>query len=98
MHPPPVGLEARGAWIVEAAAVDRAPEIRVELEVGHAPPLAHGAEDLLEMCLRARMRAVHRVPGPAAPAAEGHAVRAQGSAVRVLHEPVRVVPEVPGAG
>ena len=78
LHAAAVGFDPRGARVVEPPAVDRAPEVRVELEVGAAPLRAHGAEDGLEVGLRLGVGAVERVPGAAPPAAEGHAVRAQG--------------------
>ena len=73
--------------IVEPAAMHRAPEIGVELEIGATPFLAHGAKELFEMPLHLGMRAVERVPWPAPPAAERHAIGSQRRAGGVLDEP-----------
>ena len=93
LHPAAVGFDARRPRIVEASAVHRAPEVRVELEVGAAPFLPHRAEHVLEVLLHLGMRAVERVPGAAPPAAEGDLVRAQRLAVGVLDEPVGMLLE-----
>src|SRR5262249_60188494 len=87
-HPAPVGFNARRAGVVKTAAVHRAPEIRVELEVCAAPIAPHRAKDRLEMFLRFRMRAIERVPGAAPPSAEGDLVRAQWLPLRILDEPI----------
>ena len=92
-HAAPIGLDARRARIVEAAAVNRAPEVGVELEIRAAPLVAHRREDALEMRLRFRMRAVERVPRATAPAAERDAIGAQRLAVIVFHEPVGMLLE-----
>src|SRR5262245_756268 len=91
LHSVPIGLNARRAGIVERSAVNRAPEVRIELEIGATPLAAHRAKDLLEMRLRAGMRAVDRVPGAAAPSSERDLVGAKRIAVRVLDEPVRML-------
>src|SRR5206468_11035939 len=41
LHAAAVGLDAGGGGIVEVAAVDGAPEVGVQLEVGAAPVVAH---------------------------------------------------------
>src|SRR5439155_10182428 len=77
LHAAAIRFDARRLRIVETAAVHRAPEVRVQLEVGAAPFLPHRAEDVREMLLRIAVRAVERVPGTATPAAKGHAIGSQ---------------------
>ena len=93
LHAAAIGFDARGFGIVEVAAVHRAPEVGVELEVSHAPLVAHGAEDGLQVLLHFGIGAVERVPGAAAPALEGDLVGGERLAVGVLHEPVGMLLE-----
>src|SRR4051812_48643649 len=93
LHAAAVGLDARRLWIVEAPAVDRAPEIRVQLEVGDAPFATHGAEQVLEVRLHLWMRTIEDVPRTATPAAERDLVRTKRRVVCVLDEPVRMLLE-----
>src|SRR6185503_14374627 len=79
--------------IVEPSAMHRAPEVRVQLEVGAAPLATHGPEDAGEVILRAGMRTVQRVPWSAPPAAEGHAVRPKRRTSGLLDEPFRMLLE-----
>src|SRR5438876_4442555 len=88
LHPATVRLDPRRVRIVETAAVHRAPEVRVELEVRAAPLLAHRRKETLEMLLDVRMRAVERVPRAATPASERHAIGAQRRTIRILDEPL----------
>src|SRR5437879_13159615 len=81
-HAAAVRIDARGAAIVEAAAVHRAPEGRIELEVRAAPLPPHRPEHVLEMRPGAAMRPVDGLPRPAPPAAERPALRSQRLAVR----------------
>src|SRR5262249_31001865 len=92
-HPAPVRLDARRARIVKAPAVHPSPEVRIELEVAAAPLSAHDAKQLLEVRLRARMRAVDRIPRTAAPAPERDAIGSEGRAVGASHEPLRMLLE-----
>src|SRR5688500_5064098 len=92
-HAAPVGLNARRARIVEVAAVNGSPEVRIELEIRAAPLFAHRRKDMLEMRLRFRMRTVDRVPRTTAPPAERDAVSAQRLTLLVFHEPVRMLLE-----
>ena len=92
-HAAPIRFDARRARIVEAAAVKRAPEIRVELEVRAAPLVPHGSEQPLEMLLHVGVRAVERVPWASPPAAECDAIGAQRRAVVAAHEPVAMIAE-----
>src|SRR6185369_13563901 len=77
LHAAPVRLDPRCARIVKAPSMHRAPEIRVQFEVGTAPVTAHCAKDQLEMLLSFWIRAVQRVPRTTTPAAERHPVRSQ---------------------
>src|SRR5918993_4594142 len=92
-HAAPVGLDARRARIVKVAAVNRTPEVCIQLEIRAAPLIAHGRKDTFEMRLRVRMRAVDRVPGAPPPAAEGDSIGAERPALVVFHEPVRMLLE-----
>src|SRR5262249_40626890 len=92
-HAAPVGFNPRRARIMEPSAVHRAPEGRIELEVGAPPLLAHRAEYALEVCLRLRMRSVDRVPRTAAPSAERHTIGSQRRAVGVANEPIGMLLE-----
>src|SRR5262245_40075963 len=93
LHTAAIGLDACSARIVKPSAVNRAPEVCIELEIGAAPLLAHRPKDVCQVRLRVRMRAVERVPGPAAPAAKRDPIRPQRLAAVVAHEPVRMLLE-----
>ena len=73
--------------------MDRAPEVRVELEVGDTPLAAHGSEHAFEMRLHLGVRAVEHVPRAAPPAAKCHLVGTQRRSVGVLDEPSRMLLE-----
>src|SRR4026209_857224 len=77
LHHASVRFDTRPPGVVEAAAVDRAPEVRVELEIGHAPVAAHRAKYVFEMRLHVRMGTVEDVPRTTTPAPERHLVGAQ---------------------
>ena len=53
----------------------RSPEVSVQLEVGAAPLVSHGAEESLEVLLHLWIRPIQRVPWSSAPALEGHLAR-----------------------
>src|SRR5689334_15565219 len=91
LHPFTICLDACGAWIVKAAAMNSAPEICVELEIRAAPVAVHGAKQLFEVPLHCRMRAVEHVPWTTTPAAKRNAIRSQRRAIWVLHKPIRMV-------
>src|SRR5437588_12852372 len=91
LHAAAVRLDACGARVPVSPAVNRAPEVCVELEVRDAPLAPHRREQVLEMFLHLRVRAVEYVPGAATPAAEGDFIRAQRLGVVVTHEPVRML-------
>src|SRR6185369_5424506 len=91
LHAATISLDTRGAGIVELPAVNRAPEVRVEFEIGAAPLALHRAKKRLDVLLRLRVRAVEYVPWSTTPAAERHSIRAQRFAVAVFDEPVRVL-------
>src|SRR5260370_42615915 len=91
LHPAPVSFDAGRLRIVEHAAMHGAPEVRIELEVGATPLLAHGPEEAFQMLLRFRMRSIKRVPRPVSPPAEGHFVCGQRRAVGSLDEPIRML-------
>src|SRR5215213_2916852 len=74
LHAAPISLDARCVWIVKTAAVNRAPEVRVELEVSASPVASHRAEEIFEMLLHFRMSAVEHVPWTMTPATERHSV------------------------
>src|SRR5205085_32842 len=93
LHAAPVGFDACGARIVKTAAVNRAPEVCIEFEVGAAPTFAHGAKDQRKVLLRFGVRAVEHVPRAASPAAERDAIRAERFAFFVTHKPIRVLLE-----
>src|SRR5205085_755507 len=88
LHAAPVGLDARRARVVETAAVNRAPEVRIELEVGDAPLAPHRAEDCGEVLLHCRVCAVEHVPRAVPPAAESDAVGAQRLPRLILDKPI----------
>src|SRR5258706_373506 len=85
-HTSSICLDARRFRIVETPAVHRAPEIRVQLEIGAAPFLPHRSEKRLEVSLYIRMAAVECVPRPPSPAGESHLIRGQRFSVRAFHE------------
>src|SRR5688500_12741043 len=87
LHAAPVRFDARGLRIVKAPAMNCAPEVRVQLEVGASPLAPHRLEYMREVFLRPGMRAVDGIPRAATPSAKRHLVRAQRRAVGVLHEP-----------
>src|SRR5689334_15274251 len=91
LHAAAVGFDAGRLRVVEAAAVHRAPEVRVELEVSDAPLPAHGAEDALEVLLDFGVGAIERVPRAVAPALEGDLAGGERLAVIAFHEPVGVL-------
>src|SRR5262249_21330000 len=93
LHAAPVRFDPGRAWIVKSAAVHRAPERRIQLEVRAAPLRAHGVKHALEMFLRTRMRAVEREPGSTPPATEGDAIGSQRRACFVFDEPVGMLLE-----
>src|SRR5258708_21601612 len=76
-HSVAIGFDARGLGIVERATMHSAPEIRVELEVGAAPVVAHGPDELFVMLFDLAMRSVEPVPAAMPPSAEGHAIGTQ---------------------
>ena len=78
---------------MQFAAVHGAPEVGVELEISHAPLLAHGAEDVLQVLLHLGVGAIERVPRAVAPALEGDLVGGERLAVVALHEPVGMLLE-----
>src|SRR6266699_4752532 len=92
-HAAAVRLDPCRARIVQTAAVHRAPEVRVEFEVGAAPLLAHRSKQMLEMILDCRMRSIECVPWPAPPAAERHPIGPQRPAVAIGDEPIRMLLE-----
>ncbi len=73
-HAASIGFDARRPRIVESPSVNGTPEVGVQLEVGAAPLVAHRLEDSLEVRLSFGMRAIQRIPGSPAPAAEGDAI------------------------
>src|SRR5438552_6813355 len=86
-HAAAVGVDACRVRIAESASVHRSPEVRVELEVGAAPFLAHRPEHALEVRLRLGMGAVDRVPRTVPPSAERHAIGSQRRAGGICDEP-----------
>src|SRR5450759_2142821 len=98
LHAAAIGFDAGGFGVVHLAAVHGAPEVGVELEIGHAPFLAHGAEDVLQVLLYLGVGAIERVPGAAAPSLEGDLVGGERLTVLALHEPIRVLLEDVAAG
>src|SRR5215510_6364543 len=91
LHAETIRLDARRARVVKATAMNRAPEVCVELEVSAAPIALHGAKKFFEVLLHFRMSAVEHVPWTTSPAAKGDAIRSQRRAVRIFHEPVGVL-------
>src|SRR5438105_2403523 len=87
-HALPVGLNARRFGIMEPTTVDRAPEIRIELEVGAAPLFAHRAERLLEMLLHLGMSAIQHVPWSVPPSAKSYLAGHQRFIVSAADEPL----------
>src|SRR6266550_619057 len=71
-HPASIGLNASSQRVTKTAAVNGAPEIRVQLEIGAAPFTAHRAKQIFKVFLDLRMRAVENVPGPMPPTAKCH--------------------------
>src|SRR5258708_39006566 len=92
-HPAPVGFDPRGARVVKVSAMDCAPEVCVELEVGTAPIMTHCAEHLFKMKPRFRVRSVENVPGAVPPTAERYSIRAQRLSFRILYKPIRMLRE-----
>src|SRR5439155_14357467 len=91
VHSAPICVDACCRRIMKPAAVDRAPEIRVELEIATTPLAPHRPEQLLEMLLHRGMRAVEDVPRTAPPPAERDAVGAKRRPIGVFDEPVAVL-------
>ena len=75
------------------AAVNRAPVIGVEFEIGYAPLFAHGAENLGQMFLRVGIGAVEHAPGSVRPAAKADLAGIQRLPRCILHKPVRMLPQ-----
>src|SRR5262249_10130178 len=90
LHASTVGLDAGRGRVVKTAAMDRSPEVGVELEVGAPPFVAHRAKDSFEVCLGAGVCPIENVPGAMTPTAESHAVRPQRCSAGVLDEPIGV--------
>src|SRR6185369_15049079 len=90
-HAATICLDARRARIVKTAAMNRAPEVRIEFEVSAAPVALHRAKEFFEMFLHLRMRAVQHVPWTTPPAAKRHPIRTQRLAIRVFHKPIGVL-------
>src|SRR6185503_19114526 len=88
LHAATICFDSRRARIVKATAVNRAPEVRIELEVGAAPITLHDAEELFEMLLHFRMRAVEHVPWTTPPTTKCDAIRPQRFPLRVFHKPI----------
>src|ERR1035437_8207931 len=97
-HTAAIGFDAGGFGVVQLAAVHGAPKVGVELEIGPAPLLAHGAEDVLQVPLHLGVGAIECIPGTAAPALEGDLAGGQRLTVLALHEPIRVLLEYVAAG
>src|SRR5688572_2282417 len=91
LHTAPVCVDARRARIVKVAAVNGAPEVRIEFEIGATPFALHGAKQGLEMLLHFRVCTVEHVPWATTPAAKRYAIRAQWFAVVVFHKPIRML-------
>src|ERR1051326_9106123 len=91
LHAETIRLDARRAGFVKTTAMNRAPEVCVELEVSAAPIALHGANEAFEVLLHLRVSGVEHVPWTTSPTAKGDAIRSQWLAVRVFHEPVRVL-------
>ena len=70
-----------------------APEIGIQLEIGAAPLLSHGAEHLIEIFAGFRMRTVQHVPWSAAPAAETVLCRRKRLFPVIPDKTVRMFPE-----
>ncbi len=98
LHAAAVGFDAGGFGIVQLAAVHGAPEVGVELEIGHSPLLSHGAEDVFQVLLHLGVGAIERVPGAMAPSLESDLVGRERLAVFALHEPVGMLLEDVAAG
>src|SRR5260370_42488424 len=92
-HTVPVSLDATRLGIVETTAVHRAPKVSIELEVGTATLLPHGAKDFLKVLLNLGMCSIQRVPGSVAPSAESHPTRLQGLAILAADKPLWVLLE-----
>src|SRR6266576_7169214 len=74
LHTAPVSFNASGARIMEFAAMDRAPEVGVKLEIGAAPFASHGSEQLREVFLHFGVRTVQYVPWSVPPASKRNPV------------------------
>src|SRR5262249_31268801 len=93
LHPAPVRFNARGPWIMKAAAMNCAPEICVKLEIGAAPFLAHRGKNCFQMTLGCRMRTVERIPWSVTPTAEGYAIGTKRLSGGVFYEPIGMLRE-----
>src|SRR5687767_8335418 len=93
LHSPPVSFDASCLRVMQPPAVHRAPEVRIEFEVGAAPLAIHNPKQVFKMLLRRGMGTVERVPGSAPPTAERDTIGAHWIPFPVFHEPIRMVPE-----
>ena len=90
---PPISLDTSGLGIMEAATVHCTPEIGVELEIGAAPLVAHGAEYFFQVLLHFRMRPIQRVPRSMSPSAKGDLAGRQRLIVGAANKPFRMLLE-----
>src|SRR3982751_4865759 len=91
LHTFTVSLYTSGVRIMEVAAMNRAPKIRIQLEVSTTPLAPHRSEELLEVILNYRMSTIKHVPWTTTPSAEGHKIGSQWLAMRISYKPVRVL-------
>src|SRR4051794_32732846 len=90
LHAAAVRFDACRLRIVQLAAMHRAPEVCVQLEIRTAPLVSHRVKQRFEMPLHFGMRAVQRVPRPAPPSLKRNLASRQRLTVGVLHEPIRI--------
>src|ERR1044071_6141237 len=84
LHAATIRFNARGVRIVKVSAMNRAPEVCVELEVSAAPVALHRAEESFEVLLHRGVCAVKHVPWSTAPTAKRYAIRPQRFSVSIF--------------
>ncbi len=74
LHATTISFNTRRTRVVKAATTNRAPKVRIELEISAAPIAFHRAKEIFEMPLHFRMCAVEHVPWTMPPTTKRYGV------------------------